>query len=422
MTTTKLTNGNGVAPAWHAGFLPMLPAIRRCASALFRHLSREERDEAVADVTAVAMMDYLGGIGGSTAACADPAALATSAALHVRHGDRAFGRESNCDVLSPTAQHQRGFEVEHLKSSCDAQRLRIRIDLRKHGQKYERTQPHEAVMETNRQNRSPLSQERNRRRKAEERLDATDIEFEAARRIQERLLPAAAPALPRFDIAGMTCPAQATGGDYFDYVPMRDKCVGIVVGDVSGHGFGPALLMASTRAYLRAFAQTQSDLGELLSHVNRVLTLDMEDERFVTLFLARLDPRKRSLVYASAGHPTGYVLDAMGHVRLRLPSTGPLLGSASDGSYLASPEIPITTNEVVILLSDGVIEASAPDGMAFGWKRAVSICRLYRQDPAARIVSNLYHAVRAFAQNEPQVDDMTAVIIKANGSSAGRQP
>ena len=87
--------------------------------------------------------------------------------------------------------------------------------------------------------------------------------------------------------------------------------------------------MASTRAYLRAFAQTHSDLGELLTLVNRVLIMDMEDERFVTVVLARFDTRTRSLVYASAGHPTAYVLDAAGQVRLCLPSTSLPLGLVS---------------------------------------------------------------------------------------------
>jgi phosphoserine phosphatase RsbU/P len=256
-----------------------------------------------------------------------------------------------------------------------------------------------------------FDRERRRRRKAEKRVRRTAVEFLAARRIQQKLFPAAPPVLPGVDIAGIARPAEATGGDYFDYVPMLNESVGIVVGDVSGHGFGPALLMASTRAYMRAFAQTHSDLGELLSLVNRVLGFDMEDNRFVTLVLARFDPRTRSLAYVSAGHPSGYVLDKSGQVRVCLPSTGLPLGIGSE-SYSASAVIPLQPGELVILLSDGVTEATAPDGSAFGWGRAVGIVRVYRDDPPARIVANLYHAVRAFSQNAAQLDDITAVVIK----------
>jgi sigma-B regulation protein RsbU (phosphoserine phosphatase) len=92
---------------------------------------------------------------------------------------------------------------------------------------------------------------------------------------------------------------------------MGDGTLGIVVGDVSGHGLGAALLMASTRATLRGFARTGSDVGEILTLCNRALVDDF-GERFVSLLLARLDPRARSLAFANAGHPTGYVLGPAG--------------------------------------------------------------------------------------------------------------
>src|SRR5207302_2297405 len=105
-----------------------------------------------------------------------------------------------------------------------------------------------------------------------------------------------------------------TGGDYFDYFFLRDGTLGVVIGDVSGHGVGPAMLMASTRAYLHALAWTITDVSEMLRLTNRALVEDTEDQ-FITLALARLDPVSRSFVYASAGHPTGYVLDRHGAIK-----------------------------------------------------------------------------------------------------------
>src|SRR6266850_2320581 len=118
-----------------------------------------------------------------------------------------------------------------------------------------------------------------------------------------------------FEISGASYPAEATGGDYFDYVPLRDGTLGVVIGDVTGHGFGPALLMAELRAYLRAFLLTRSDVGEILGLLNCALADDAPEGYFATLLLARLDPTTRSLVYASAGHMPGYILAPSGEVK-----------------------------------------------------------------------------------------------------------
>src|SRR5438445_47789 len=117
------------------------------------------------------------------------------------------------------------------------------------------------------------------------------LEIGIARKIQQKLFPASAPACPGFDIYGSSLPAAATGGDYFDYIPMLNGNIGIVIGDVTGHGLGPALLMSATRAYLRALALTYPAVPEILSRANTALTADIGDDRFVTLILARLDPR-----------------------------------------------------------------------------------------------------------------------------------
>ncbi|HEV3119651.1 MAG TPA: response regulator, partial [Gemmataceae bacterium] len=118
-----------------------------------------------------------------------------------------------------------------------------------------------------------------------ERLEAERLRQEmlAARQIQQKLLPAAPLPQDGFDIAGASYSAEATGGDYFDYIRMRDGNLGIVIGDVSGHGYGPALLMAQMRAYLRAFLLIQHDLAETIGSLNRALANDGLDDRFATL-------------------------------------------------------------------------------------------------------------------------------------------
>jgi PAS domain S-box-containing protein len=250
------------------------------------------------------------------------------------------------------------------------------------------------------------------RRRAEQALEATRDEFRAARRIQQKMFPAAPPRLAGFDLGGASYPAEATGGDYFDFVPMLDGCVGLVVGDVSGHGFASALLMAETRAFLHALTRAHADVGEIMTLANRALAADIDDDRFITLLFARLDPETRSLDYASAGHLTGYVLDASGAVVARLPSLDPLLGPFPEHVFSASPPRTLNPGEIVVLLTDGITEACAPDETVFGTERALALVRAYRRVGAAEIVANLYHAVRAFTHNRPQLDDMTAIVLK----------
>lgn len=248
-------------------------------------------------------------------------------------------------------------------------------------------------------------------------LDITDArrveeELLAARKIQQGLLPKSIPDLPNFDIGGASYPAEATGGDYFDFIPMHDGSLKIVVGDVSGHGFGPALLAASARAYVRALAHASLSLPDAMALANHLLGEDLDEDRFITLFMGRLYPKIRTLIYASAGHSTGYILDRQAHVKYRLESTGLPLGTFPNCSYEVSEMLELQPSDMVLLVTDGVLEAMAPDDTMFGAERALAIVRLYRDDVAQDIVDNLYHAVRAFCHYEHQIDDISAVLLK----------
>jgi sigma-B regulation protein RsbU (phosphoserine phosphatase) len=261
------------------------------------------------------------------------------------------------------------------------------------------------------------------RKQAEAELARTAAEFRVARRIQQRLFPSGPPAVAgmeigvaRFDIdvGGASYPAEAIGGDYYDFIPLLDGSLGIAIGDVSGHGVGPALLMSETRALLRAFAQTQSDVSAILRLVNRVLASDIDADRFITLLLAKLDQRTRTLVYASAGHQTGYVVSATGVIKQALTSTGFPLGIVEDTDFPSSAEIALHPGDLVVLMTDGIVEARAPDGTVFGQQRPLDLVRIYRAATARQIVDNLYYAVRAFSLDLPQYDDITAAVIKVD--------
>jgi serine phosphatase RsbU (regulator of sigma subunit) len=239
-------------------------------------------------------------------------------------------------------------------------------------------------------------------------------ELKIARQVQQGLFPAAAPQAPGFDIHGACYPAAATGGDYFDYVPLPDGRLGIVVGDVTGHGLGPALLMAATRAYLRAFARTHGEAATILSLANRVLAEDLTDSgRNVTLLLGELDCRSRSFRFASAGHQPGYILGTDGAPRARLNSTGTPLGILPDFDYAAGPATRLEPGEVLVLLTDGIVEAESPEGEPFGDGRVLDVVRANRERSAREVVEALHQAVRDFSHEDKQIDDITLVVLKS---------
>jgi PAS domain S-box-containing protein len=249
------------------------------------------------------------------------------------------------------------------------------------------------------------------RRQAERLVHARAREFSLARTIQQGLLPKAPPVVPGLEIAGASHPAQETGGDYFDFIPMSDGHWGIVIGDASGHGIGAALLVAETRAYLRAFALTRTDPGEVLDRVNQRLVEDISADHFVTLFLGRLDPLTRSLVYSSAGHLPAYVLNGRGEVKLVLQSTGLPLGVDPTRDLPTSPTVRMEPGDLLFLLSDGIIEAPMGDGPQFGIGRTLEVVRAHRHKSPGEIIATLMYQVREWSRST-QVDDMTAIIIK----------
>jgi serine phosphatase RsbU (regulator of sigma subunit) len=253
------------------------------------------------------------------------------------------------------------------------------------------------------------------RREAERVVHARAQEFSLARAIQQGLLPKAPPILPGLEIAGASHPAQETGGDYFDFIPMSDGQLGIAIGDASGHGIGAALLIAETRAYLRALALTHTDPGSILRVVNGRLAEDISTDHFVTLFLGQLDPRTGSLVYSNAGHWPGYALDAHGEVKLVLKSTSLPLGLYPGGDFSNGPTITLDPGDLVFLFSDGIIEAPSGAGSLFGVGRALEVVRAHRHEPPGEIIAALLHQVREWSQSV-QVDDMTAIVIKVRGN------
>jgi phosphoserine phosphatase RsbU/P len=251
--------------------------------------------------------------------------------------------------------------------------------------------------------RSEYRSEKRRRRQLEASL-------QIARDIQQNLIPSRPPQIEGFDFCGVCLPIEETAGDFFDYVPMADGSLGIVVGDISGHGIGPALLTAETRAYLRALSRTNSDVGQVMTIVNRLLWDDVIGGRFATLFFARLDAATRTLTFASAGHPA-YLIHRSGQATI-LDSQTPPLGMFEDLVVPTSNAVSLATDDVLLLASDGLFDTAAPDGTHLGRDYCIRLVAKHCESPVEKIVDELLHATREFAEGMPLGDDLTVVVAK----------
>jgi serine phosphatase RsbU (regulator of sigma subunit) len=235
-------------------------------------------------------------------------------------------------------------------------------------------------------------------------------ELNAARHVQQALFPNQAPTIGGFDIAGAVYPAEETAGDYFDFIPMEEDCWGMVVGDVTGHGLGPALLMAELRAYLRAVATTRPHSGEILMLANRFLSGDLEEHRFVTLFFARLDPADRSFTFASAGH-NGYLLKADGETET-LKSTGLPLGLIPDTIINTSFRVALEPGDILFVPTDGFQEAHTKSNDLFGLDRMLSFIRSRSGQASDQIIEDLRTEVCEFTGRKEIADDMSAILVR----------
>jgi sigma-B regulation protein RsbU (phosphoserine phosphatase) len=231
--------------------------------------------------------------------------------------------------------------------------------------------------------------------------------------VQRRLYPDPLPAIAGYEVAAAVVPALATCGDYFDLVALPDGRFAVAVADACGHGVGPALIMAETRALLRSLTALRSDLGEVVGELNRVLFDDLEDHLYVTMVLGLLDPPSGALTWANMGHPAGYVIDAAGAVKTKLASTCRPLGLFEDlGAGPLGRAATLAPGDLLFLLSDGVLEAKSADERELGPAAVIELVRRHRHRSAQEIVAAVIAAARDHAGVPSLADDVTVVAIR----------
>ena len=235
-----------------------------------------------------------------------------------------------------------------------------------------------------------------------------------ARDIQQRLLPKCVPSAPGYDIAGCNLPADQTGGDIYDFFPLADGRVGLMIADATGHGIGPALIVSQCRSVLRAMADERATPAELVCRLNDLLCDDLPSNRFVTLCFGILDPARHRLDYVSGGHgPQLHFEAATGRVR-PFDATGLPLGIMKDMEMDAAEPIVLAPGDLFVMITDGFLEWACPDGTQYGCERLVDLLRRHRELPCAELIQAIYRDVLAFCQGTPQMDDLTVALVKRN--------
>ncbi|MDA0838070.1 MAG: SpoIIE family protein phosphatase [Planctomycetota bacterium] len=213
--------------------------------------------------------------------------------------------------------------------------------------------------------------------------------LKVAQNIQMGLLPNESPVVKGYDIAGFSVACDETGGDYFDYIVLDDGRIGLVIGDVSGHGLGAAMFMATARASLRSLMMTSDDLPQILYRLNNRLNWDMSDEAFMTFFMAILDPNNGTLRYSSAGHEEGIIYRASDGSFDMLESTGLPLGMMEDMDYPEGPMTIMNEGDILLLTTDGVFEAMDVDDEQLGHPRMLDRLKDYSEASSMEITTQI---------------------------------
>jgi len=236
--------------------------------------------------------------------------------------------------------------------------------------------------------------------------------MQIAQDIQQGLLPSGPPVIDGYEIAGFSRPADHTGGDTYDFMQLPDGRWMFVVADATGHGVGPAIVIAETRAMLRAICLQRADLSNVLDTANDLLIADLTDGRFVTCFLGLLDPAENCLTYASAGHGPILFYDRQKDGFDVEPATSVPLGVVEQVGYSDTVSRALAKGDFAVIVTDGFTEAADKSGDLYGVERTCDLLRRNRDLPAAQMIERLDRAVQQFSAGRPQADDLTAVIIR----------
>jgi len=235
--------------------------------------------------------------------------------------------------------------------------------------------------------------------------------FNEARKIQASILPRRIPVYGGFELYGLIRPMESVGGDFYDYIPISDKIMGLAIADVSGHGLPAALQVRDIYMGLRMGMARDFKIVRTVERLNQIIHKSTLTSRFVSMFYGELEPNG-VFIYVNAGHPPPFYLSASGEVRL-LEEGGAVLGPVMDATYERG-FVRLSPGDTVVLYTDGMIEATPADsdsGPEFGIERLIEITRSMRGKSSREIAEGMMKAVDDYRGDGAPQDDRTVVVV-----------
>ena len=245
---------------------------------------------------------------------------------------------------------------------------------------------------------------------AERQRDELANEIALAAEVQQGILPRSIPRVPGFDLATRMDPAKTVAGDYYGFILLPAGEIAVVIADVSGKGVAAALLMPSIEVALRMNAPRFPSTSDLLQLFNNVVCQVTSGLRFISLFYGKLYPQSGSLEYTNAGHNPPLLIRA-GTDPSPLDKGGPVLGVLPDSKY-ESAKISLRQGDVLVLYTDGAVEAENPAGEQYSAERLSKTVGSHLQQNASELIETIYGSVTQFRETKALADDLTLVVVK----------
>lgn len=235
-------------------------------------------------------------------------------------------------------------------------------------------------------------------------------ELRQAAEIQRGLFPLDSPSFPGYDIAGLSVPCHAVGGDYFDYVHLQGGRLGVLLGDVSGKGLSAALLLAGLQARVHLLAEQSSTADELMCKLNPRIAAAWPGNRFMTLCIFVFEPATGEFTYCNAGHNPPFLLRSSGQVET-LTVGGPVMGILKNAPFSAGSGV-LHPGDTILLYTDGASEAENPAGKDLGEDGVLQLFQDAGPMPPADLIRHVYRAVSDHLSGAPAADDCTLLAIR----------